>query len=58
MHRRTQLHKSREEINHLMLMDDIKLFAKKEKELETIKQTVRIFSQDIGREFGIENAPC
>ena len=37
-----------------MYMDDIKLFAKKEKELETLIHTVRIYSQDIGMEFGIE----
>ena len=35
-------------------MDDIKLFAKNEKELETRIHAVRIFSQDIGMEFGIE----
>ena len=35
-------------------MDDIKLFAKKEKELETLIHTIRISSQDIGMEFGIE----
>ena len=37
-----------------MYMDDIKLFAKNEKELETRIQTVRIYSQDIGMEFSIE----
>ena len=35
-------------------MDDIKLFAKNEKEFETLIQTVRIYSQDIGMEFDIE----
>ena len=35
-------------------MDDTKLFAKKEKELETLIHTVRIYSQDIGMEFGRE----
>ena len=35
-------------------MDDIKLFAKNEKELETIIHTVRIYSWDIGMEFVIE----
>ena len=35
-------------------MDDIKLFAKNEKELETLKQVVRIYSQDIGMTFGKE----
>ena len=33
-------------------MDDIKLFAKKEKELETLIHTVRIYIQDRGMEFG------
>ena len=35
-------------------MDDIKLFAKNEKELETLIHGVRIYSQDIGMEFGIQ----
>ena len=35
-------------------MDDIKIFAKNEKELETLIQTIRIFSQDIGMGFRIE----
>ena len=37
-----------------MYMDDIKLFAKSEKELETLIHAVRIYSQDIGMEFGLE----
>ena len=37
-----------------MCMDDIKLFANNEKLLETLIQTVRIYSQDIGMEFGRE----
>ena len=37
-----------------MYMDDIKLFAKNEKELEALIQAVRIFSQSLGMEFGIE----
>ena len=37
-----------------MYMDDIKLFAKNEKERETLIHAVRIYSQDIGMEFGIE----
>ena len=35
-------------------MDDIKLFAKREKELETLIHAVRIYSQDIGMEFVID----
>ena len=45
---------SQEKVNHLMYMDDIKLFAKNEKELETVIHTVRIYNRDIGMEFGIE----
>ena len=37
-----------------MYMNDIKLFVKNEKELETLIQVVRIYSLDIRMEFGIE----
>ena len=49
-----KLSRSQEKVNHLTYMDDIKLFAKKEKELETLIHTVRIYSRDIGMEFDIE----
>ena len=49
-----KLSRSQEKINHLMYIDDIKLFAKNEKELETLIHVVRIYSQDIGMKFGIE----
>ena len=51
---RYKLSKLQEKINHLMYMDDIKLLAKYEKELEILIHAVRICSQDIGMEFGIE----
>ena len=35
-------------------MKNIKLFAKNKIELETLIHTVRIYSQNIGMEFGIE----
>ena len=35
-------------------MDDIKLFAKNEKELETLIQAVIIFNQDIQMKFGMQ----
>ena len=47
-----KLSKSQEKINHLMYMDDSKLFSKNEMEQETLKHTVRIYSQDIWMEFG------
>ena len=37
-----------------MYIDNIKLLAKKEKEVEVLMQTIRIYSKDIGMEFGIE----
>ena len=49
-----KLTKSQGKINPLMYMDDIKLFVKNEKELESLIHTVRIYSHDIGMEFGIE----
>ena len=37
-----------------MYMDNIKLFEKNEKELETLTQAMRIYGDDIEMEFGIE----
>ena len=37
-----------------MYIDEIKLFTKNKKELKRLIQTERIYSQDIGMEFGIE----
>ena len=49
-----KLSRYQERINHLMYKDDIKLFAKNEKELKTLIHAVRIYSQDIRMEFGID----
>ena len=35
-------------------MDDLKLYSHNEKELDSLVQTIHIFSKDIGMEFGIE----
>ena len=45
---------SKEKINHLLFMDDLKLYSRSEKGLDSLVQTVRVFSEDIGMEFGIE----
>ena len=45
---------SKEKINHLIFMDDLKLYSRSEKGLDSLVQTVRVFSEDIGMEFGIE----
>ena len=50
----TNFKKSSEKINYLMYLDDMMVFAKNEKELKTLIQTIIIYSQDIGMEFGIE----
>ena len=45
---------SKEKINHLLFIDDLKLYSKSEKGLDSLVQTVRVFSEDIGMEFGIK----
>ena len=49
-----QLEKGGSRINHQMFMDDIKLFGRGTTEMDTLVQTVRIVSGDIGMEFGVE----
>ena len=44
----------KEKINHLLFMDDLKLYSRCEKGLDSLVQTVRVFTEDIGMEFGIE----
>ena len=45
---------SKEKINHLLFMDDLKLYSRNEKGLDSLVQRVCVFSEDIGMEFGIE----
>ena len=47
------LGKDRGNLNHLLFMDDLKLYSRKVEELDTLVQTVRLISEDIGMEFGI-----
>ena len=37
-------------------MDDLKLYSRSEKGLDSLVQTVRVFSEDVGMEFGIEKS--
>ena len=41
-------------INHLLFMDDLKLFGKSHAQIDSLVNTVFAFSQDIGMEFGIK----
>ena len=45
---------SKEKNNHLLYMDNLKLYSQKEKGLDSLVQTARVFSEDIGMEFGTE----
>ena len=45
---------SKEKINHLLFMDDLKLYSRSEKGLDSLLQTVRVFSEDLGMEFCIK----
>ena len=45
---------NKDKINHLLFMDDLKLYSRNEKGLDSLVKTVRVFSEDIGMEFGIE----
>ena len=43
-----------EKINHLLFMDELKLYGKSENEIERLVSTVEVFSQDIGMEIGVK----
>ena len=45
---------SKKKINHILFMDDLKLYSQSEKGLDSSVQTGPVFSEDIGMEFGIE----
>ena len=40
-------------LNHLLFMDDLKLFGKNEEQIDSLVSTVHIFSTDIGMEFAL-----
>ena len=45
-----------EKVNHLIYMDDIKIFVKNKNELESLTQIARIFSLDIGMELRMKKS--
>ena len=53
-----QFNSNKGNANHLMFMDDVKLFAKGESGLGALIQTVRVVSTDIGMKFGLEKCLC
>ena len=48
-----QLGDLRGKVNHLLFMDDPKLYGQNEKQIDTLVKKIRIFAKDIGVEFGI-----
>ena len=47
-------HTTKTKISNLLYMDDLKLIAKSEEELQKQIQTVKTFSDDTNTEFGLE----
>ena len=45
---------SKEKINHLLFMDDLKFYSRSKKGLDSLVHIVCVFSEDIGMEFSIE----
>ena len=41
-------------INHLLFMDDLKMFAKNKNEIDSLVSTVQVISLDIGMQFGVK----
>lgn len=48
-----QLSKEEGKINHLLLMGDVKLYGSDERKIDSLVQTVRIFTNDVGMDFRI-----
>ena len=46
--------KKQYKLNHLLSMDNLKLFSRSEEQIDTIVRTVHVFSADIVMEFGIK----
>ena len=52
--RQHEFSESIEKINHLLFMDALKLYSRSKKGLDSLVQTVRVFSEYIGMGFGME----
>ena len=58
MHRKIQIHKVTEKMNHPMYLHDVEIFAKKKKSKKPLYKQLE-YSLDKGREFGVgKNVPC
>ena len=41
-------------VNHLLFMDDLRLYASSQRELDSLVKVVESYSRDIGMEFGMD----
>lgn len=48
------VYENKTKINHLLYMDYLKLYGKSKEDVETLMNTVRVLSDDIGMQFGID----
>ena len=49
-----QLGKDAASLNHLLNMDDLKLYGKDDREADSLVNTLRVINSDIGMEFGLK----
>mgnify|MGYP001800758219 CR=1 FL=1 len=55
---RHQLGVDSRSINHLLYMDDLKLYGKDERQIDSLLNTVRVFSDDYRNEVWFEEMRC
>ena len=41
-------------VKHLLFMDDLKLFGRSDKEIDSLVKSVQVINKDIAMEFGIK----
>ena len=49
-----QLGNEHHHVNHLLYLDDLKLYGRNQQEIQSLVRTVKLFSDDISMEFGFE----
>ena len=49
-----KIYKEMKVINHLLFMDDLKIYAASKDELDSLTQSVRIFSKNIRMSYGLD----
>ena len=49
-----RFNRSREKVNHLLFMDDLKFYSRSKEELGMLVEMAKLFSDDVGTKFGLE----